>query len=84
MNSTFAGWGALHIALWRAALAVLLAGLRGREAIAILPVVIFTDVCYAAYCNSFYMDAAALSAAVAWRMASRPRAWQLPMFTAAA
>ena len=53
--------GGLHAALWLAALAILLWTLRGRIALAALaPVLIFTDVCYVAYCNSFYMDAVAL------------------------
>ncbi|MEO8592070.1 MAG: hypothetical protein ABI759_02005 [Candidatus Solibacter sp.] len=53
--------GALHVAIWLLALAVLLWSTRHAYA-AILPVLIFTDVCYAAYLNSFYMDAMALSA----------------------
>ena len=58
--------GALHAALCLAALAALLASLRNRgwrvQAVsAVLPLVVFTDVCYTAYLNSFYMDAAALS-----------------------
>ena len=57
--------GALHAALCLAALAVLLASLRDRgwrvqAASAALPLVAFTDVCYTAYLNSFFMDAAAL------------------------
>ena len=53
--------GAIHAALCLAALAILLWTLRGRLALAALaPVLIFTDACYIAYCNSFYMDAAAL------------------------
>src|ERR1035438_10873317 len=59
--------GALHAALCLAAFAVLLASLRNRGgraqlALAALPLAIFTDVCYTAYLNSFYMDAAALGA----------------------
>jgi hypothetical protein len=52
--------GAIHIAICLAALALLLWTLRGRVALAILPVLMFTDVCYTAYFNSFYMDAVAL------------------------
>lgn len=51
--------GAIHAALWLSALALLLA--RRRWTAALAPAVIFTDVCYTAYLNSFYMDAAALS-----------------------
>jgi hypothetical protein len=51
--------GAIHAALWLGALALLLAGRRWT--IALAPALIFTDVCYTAYLNSFYMDAAALS-----------------------
>ena len=59
--------GALHTMLFLAAFGILLAGLRDRgwrlqAASAALPLVVFTDVCYTAYLNSFYMDAAALSA----------------------
>ena len=57
--------GALHAALCLAAFGILLAALRHRgwrvqAASAALPLVVFTDVCYTAYLNSFYMDAAAL------------------------
>src|ERR1019366_749455 len=57
--------GAVHAALCLAAFGVLLAGLRGRgwrvqAALAVLPLLVFTDVCYTAYLNSFFMDAAAL------------------------
>jgi len=52
--------GGLHALLCLAALAVLLWTLRGRIAPALLPVLIFTDVCYTAYFNSIYMDAASL------------------------
>ncbi|MCU1238281.1 MAG: hypothetical protein JWP63_6248 [Candidatus Solibacter sp.] len=82
--------GGVHAVLWLAALGVLLAGLRGRAAaIAILPVVMFTDVCYAAYFNSFYMDAAALCGlllmtAIAVWMGERPRTGQVILFSAAA
>src|ERR1035438_5244027 len=77
--------GALHAALCLAAFAVLLASLRGRGwrvqvASAALPLVAFTDVCYTAYLNSFYMDAAALcgllliTAAAVWMVAQ----WDKP------
>jgi hypothetical protein len=91
--------GAIHSALWLAAFGVLLAGLYGglrgagrwTRAAAVVPLVIFTDVCYAAYLNSFFMDAAALSglllmtAAAVW-MAARaaPRAAPLVVFVLAA
>ena len=57
--------GAIHAALCLAAFGVLLAGLRGRglrvqAASAVIPLLAFTDVCYTAYLNSFFMDAAAL------------------------
>jgi hypothetical protein len=72
--------GALHAALCLAAFAVLLASLRGTGgrapvASAVLPLVAFTDVCYTAYLNSFFMDAAALcgllvmTAAAVWMVA---------------
>jgi hypothetical protein len=51
--------GAIHAVLWLSALALLMAGRRWTAALA--PVLIFTDVSYTAYLNSFYMDAAALS-----------------------
>ena len=44
------GWGRSRYC-WR----------RRRWTSALAPAVIFTDVCYTAYLNSFYMDAAALS-----------------------
>src|SRR5262249_8541809 len=49
--------GAVHAALFLAALAALL---QVRVAVAAFASFVFTDVCYAAYFNSFYMDAAAL------------------------
>jgi hypothetical protein len=94
--------GAMHAALWLAAFGVLLAGLRGpwsgamsgrgRMALAaIVPLVVFTDVCYTAYLNSFYMDAAALgglllmAAAAVWMTAgAAPRAAPAGVFTLAA
>jgi hypothetical protein len=88
--------GALHAALCLAAFAVLLAGLRDRgwrvqAASAALPLVVFTDVSYTAYLNSFYMDAAALcglllmTAAAIWITARiSPRAAPLRVFVLAA
>jgi hypothetical protein len=88
--------GALHAALFLSALVCLLAALRGMPpwsvaAIAALPVVIFTDVCYSAYLNSFYMDAASLCglllmAATGLWMAMDERAGLFPagLFAAAA
>ena len=72
--------GALHAALCLAAFAILLAALRNRgwrvqAASAAIPLLAFTDICYTAYLNSFYMDAAALgallvmSAAAVWMTA---------------
>ena len=57
--------GAVHAALCLAAFGILLAALRGmswraQAATAIVTLLVFTDVCYTAYLNSFYMDAAAL------------------------
>jgi hypothetical protein len=57
--------GAFHAALCTAALAFLLRALTGlplwaQLTIAAFPVLIFTDACYAAYLNTFYMDAMAL------------------------
>jgi hypothetical protein len=56
--------GAVHCAIFLAAIAVFLGALRGlpgwgRFAIAGIAILSFTDVCYAAYMNTFYMDAAA-------------------------
>lgn len=51
--------GAVHAALWLAALAILLR--QRRIAAVIAAVLIFTDVCYVSYLNTFYMDAAAIS-----------------------
>ncbi|MGD0772434.1 MAG: hypothetical protein ABSC05_06380 [Candidatus Solibacter sp.] len=90
--------GAMHAALCLAAFGVLLAGLRGimpgrgRMALmAIVPLLVFTDVCYTAYLNSFYMDAAALgglllmAASAVWMAADRePRAAPLGVFALAA
>lgn len=88
--------GAIHAALCLAAFGVLLTGLRGmgrraQAASAVLPLVVFTDVSYTAYMNSFYMDAAALCAlllmvaAAVWMTASTsPRAAPLCIFTLAA
>jgi hypothetical protein len=55
--------GAIHVTLCLGAFGVLLAALRAASrpiVFAIVPLVVFADVCYAAYFNSFYMDAAAL------------------------
>jgi hypothetical protein len=88
--------GALHAALFLAAFGILLAALGGRgwrvlAASAALPLIVFTDVCYTAYLNSFYMDAAALcglllmAAAALWMIWSpAPRAAPLAAFTVAA
>ena len=88
--------GAIHAALCLAAFAVLLASLRDRGwraqlASTALPLVAFTDVCYTAYLNSFFMDAAALSglllmtAAAVWMTAcASPRAAPLCVFVLAA
>jgi hypothetical protein len=88
--------GAIHAALCLAAFGILLAALRGlgpraQAASAALPLVVFTDVCYTAYLNSFYMDAAALgglllmAAAAVWMTASTPpRAAPLCVFALAA
>jgi hypothetical protein len=88
--------GALHAALCLAAFGILLAGLRNRgwrmqAASALVPLVAFTDVCYTAYLNSFYMDAAALcglllmTAAAVWMVAfTSPRAAPLCVFVLAA
>jgi hypothetical protein len=88
--------GAIHAALCLAAFGVLLTGLRGmgrraQAASAVLPLVVFTDVSYTAYMNSFYMDAAALCAlllmvaAAVWMTASTPpRAAPLCVFALAA
>jgi hypothetical protein len=62
--------GGIHVAMCLGAFAVLLAALRGRPwwvraAIAAVPLPLFTDVCYAAVLNSFYMDAVALCSLLA-------------------
>ena len=88
--------GAIHSALYLAAFGILLAALRGlgrrlQTALALLPLLIFTDVCYTAYLNSFYMDAAALcalllmAASAVWMTANpSPRAAPLAVFALAA
>jgi hypothetical protein len=88
--------GAVHAALCLAALAILLAALRGmswraQAATVIVTLLVFTDVCYTAYLNSFYMDAAALvalllmAAAAVWIVATAAsRAAPLCVFTLAA
>jgi hypothetical protein len=50
--------GAVHAAIFLTALALLLT--QRRILVACAAILIFTDVCYASYCNSFFMDAAAL------------------------
>jgi hypothetical protein len=81
--------GAIHAALWLGALALLLA--RRRWTAALAPALIFTDVCYTAYFNSFYMDAVALcglllmTACAVWIAAGEQiTARQAILFTAAA
>jgi hypothetical protein len=75
--------GAIHAAFFLTAFGVLLAGLRGMGrltlvASAIVPLVAFTDVCYTAFLNSFYMDAVALcalllmAAAAVWMASGTP------------
>jgi hypothetical protein len=86
--------GAIHAALCLSAFAILLAAWRklpplALAASAILPLIVFTDVCYTAYLNTFYMDAAALCAlllmtATAVWLATAPGTFPLCMFTAAA
>src|SRR5207302_1689619 len=86
--------GAIHVALFVGAFAVLLTALRAMSrpvVFAILPLVIFSDVCYAAYLNSFYMDAVALcalllmAAAAVWMAApAEPRAAAVALFALAA
>ena len=88
--------GAIHSALCLAAFLILLASLRdtgwrAQAASAVLPLVAFTDVCYTAFLNSFYMDAAALcglllmTAAAIWMTVfTPPRAAPLCVFVLAA
>ena len=92
--------GAIHAALFLGALAVLMAGLRGtlREmprwaaaAMAVAPVLIFTDVLYAANLNSFFMDTAALcglmlmTASAVWMaLEEEPSVVPVSIFAAAA
>ena len=87
--------GALHAVLFLAAFGILLTSLHDRgwraQASAVLPLIVFTDVCYTAYLNSFYMDAVALcalllmTAAAIWMTLSlAPRAAPLGAFTFAA
>ena len=88
--------GAIHASLCLAAFGLLLAQWRGmswraQAASAALPLLVFTDVCYTAYLNSFYMDAAALgallvmSASAVWLAADpAPRAAPLAVFALAA
>jgi hypothetical protein len=84
--------GAIHAAIFLGALAVLLAAtgrlpLLAQLAIAAAAILAFTDVCYAAYLNSFYMDAPALggllllTAAAAWiSSADQPRAGSILLY----
>jgi hypothetical protein len=79
------GAGKAHLPLLLAALMILLWALHGtprrfRFGLPALAVLIFSDVAYVAYLNSFYMDAAALmfllptvALAAAWVL--RPRLW---------
>ena len=93
--------GATHAALCLAAFGILQAGLRGllrdrspmaQAAPAIVPLLAFTDVYYAANLNSFYMDTAALlglflmAAAAVWMagVGSGPRAAPFCVFALAA
>jgi hypothetical protein len=85
--------GAVHVALYLGALAILLAGARrwGEVAVSLAAVAIFTDVCYTAYLNSFYMDAGALcalllmAASAVWIAGEeRPSVGRLMLFAAAA
>lgn len=85
--------GAVHAALCLVALGILLAALRGmswraRAATASVTLLVFTDACYTAYLNSFYMDAAALvalllmTAAAVWIVSTEAsRAAPLCVFT---
>jgi hypothetical protein len=86
----------IHVALCLLAFAVLLFALRKLPAwvqavTAGVPLLIFTDACYAAMLNSFYMDAAAfcslllLTAIAVWMSAGEePRIGQLVLFFFAA
>jgi hypothetical protein len=83
---------AVHLIFWLAALVVLLATLRGRALLVVIPAIFFfTDVCYAAYLNTFYMDTAALcgmflmTAGAVWiANAKSPSPWKIAVFGAAA
>lgn len=81
--------GALHASLCLAALAMFLLACRPFPLYALAPLLLFTDVCYTAYLNSFYMDAAALcglllmTAAAVWLVTDRTAA-PLCAFIAAA
>jgi hypothetical protein len=84
--------GAIHAALCTLAFVVLLVSLRrasawGQCAVAGVAVLAFTDVCYVACLNSFYMDAAALAgllllvATAAWiAVTAQPSAGQFLLF----
>jgi hypothetical protein len=79
------GAGKAHLTVVAGALMVLLWGLKVaspplRFAIPVLVILIFSDVAYVSYLNSFYMDAASsvfllmtVALAAAWQW--RPRAW---------
>lgn len=87
--------GAIHALLWIGCFAAFLPLLRPlpgwrRYAVAIAALLIFTDVSYVAYCNSFYTDAAAFLslswAVVLWlhlMQSARPRAGFFAAFLAA-
>jgi hypothetical protein len=88
--------GAIHVALCVAGFALLLLALRGQpkrvQAITgLVPLFLLTDVCYAAFLNSFYMDAIALSSlllmagAAAWISTEKhPQSGQFLIFFVAA
>ena len=87
---------ALHVALCLAGFAALLAALRGRPklvqiAVAAVPLLLLTDVCYTAILNSFYMDTAAFcglllmaGTAVLISVEEEPRTGHLALFFVAA
>jgi len=88
--------GGLHVVICLAGLATFLVAMKNhsKPAQAILgaiPLLLLTDVCYAALLNSFYMDAAAfcglllMAGAAVWiSVASAPRIGQLAAFFTAA
>ena len=87
---------AIHVALCLAGFGFFLAALRDRPkwfqaAVAAIPLVLLTDVCYAALLNSFYMDAAAfcslllMSGIAVWiNTEEQPGGGELAIFFAAA